>query len=156
MADSAAPASAKIWSPVDGFGGNGTDAATDIYTRCITDGPFTGLRPYYYSNDTIQHCITRFFQPGHPEAGLQEMIGWQYNADIIAAVNSNVNYLGFHPALEGGPHAVVHAAIAGDMGPLTSPNGKPSYSFRPCPDSSRNKAVLNQRRSNLLHASYAS
>ena len=71
--------------------------------------------------------------PAIPEAGLQEMLGYAYDASVIADVNANSQFITFHGALEGGPHGAVHAGIggsAGDMGPLTSPNGSSrSYIF---------------------------
>jgi len=125
-ADSAAPASAKVWSPIDGFGGNGNVTLSDPWTHCITDGPFVNLRPTYYNNDTHPHCILRDFAPGHPEVGLAEMIGFQYTPEIVAEISAIPNFVDFHGNLESRPHAVVHAGIAqgdGDMGPTTSPNG---------------------------------
>ena len=93
----------------------------------MTDGPFKDLRPVYKSNDTHPHCLERDFYPAIPQANLQEMLGFGYTPTVIAGVNANNDFLSFHSALEGGPHGVVHAGIGGsygDMGPLTSPNGK--------------------------------
>ncbi|KAH8602017.1 hypothetical protein B0O99DRAFT_680168 [Bisporella sp. PMI_857] len=124
VASSSAPASAAVWDPVLGMGGNGTGPAGEY---CIADGPFVGLRPAYWGNATLSHCIRRDFFRAIPEADppFQEMLGWQYDSTVIADVFSNHNFLSFHGQLEGRPHAVVHTAIAqsnGDMGPLTSPN----------------------------------
>ncbi|KAH8678672.1 hypothetical protein BGZ60DRAFT_525419 [Tricladium varicosporioides] len=127
-ADSAAPASAKVWSPVDGFGGNGNLTLTDTFTHCITNGPFTSLRPAYYNNDTIPHCILRDFMPAIPQASppLQEMLGFAYTQAIVDEISTtNTNFGTFHGELESRPHGAVHAGIAqgdGDMGPITSPN----------------------------------
>lgn len=51
-------------------------------------------------------------------------------------MNANTEYTAFHNALEGGPHGVLHAAIAGDMGQLTSPNGEMSACHFLCRSSS--------------------
>jgi tyrosinase len=127
VADSAAPGSAKIWDPVTGFGGNGNPTNTsDPYGYCVTDGPFKKLTLAYKSNDTHSHCLERDFIPAYPQAGLQELLGWDYTPAIISTIMANNNYGSFHPALEGGPHNIIHGAVGGsygDMGPLTSPNG---------------------------------
>ncbi|RDL40017.1 uncharacterized protein BP5553_04357 [Venustampulla echinocandica] len=122
-ADSAAPSAAKVWSPVDGFGGNGNQSTPDVpFSKCVTDGPFTGLTLAYYNTEVRPHCLMRDFQPAHPEAGLQDMIGFQFTPEIVAEVSAYPDFSSFHGALESRPHAVVHAGVSGDMGPATSPN----------------------------------
>jgi hypothetical protein len=90
------------------------------------DGPFRNLRPTYWGLDVDPHYLSREFAPAHPEANLADMIGFQYTPAILDVVRSKPNYREFWSALEGGPHAVVHAGIGGstgDMGPISSPNG---------------------------------
>ncbi|KAG9230673.1 hypothetical protein BJ875DRAFT_537007 [Amylocarpus encephaloides] len=126
---SAAPASDPVWSLTAGFGGNGNTSTPNVpMSRCI-DGPLKTLRPTYYGETVRSHCVLRDFVAAIPQADppLQEMIGWQYSQEVIDGIlSSNPTFFTFHSALEGGPHGVVHAGIAGwsngDMGPLTSPN----------------------------------
>ncbi|KAH7309833.1 monooxygenase [Stachybotrys elegans] len=123
--DSGAPASASVWDPDTGFGGDGVSPDGSPFTWCVQDGPFAGLQLAYWNGDFHPHCLQRSFQPAHPEAGLQEMIGYAYDEEIIAGVFTHTEYVEFRPRLEGTPHGAVHAGIAGglgDMGPLTSPN----------------------------------
>lgn len=117
--DSAAPSSSLVWSPTEGFGGNGT---SDL---CVDNGPFVNLTLEYYGNATDPHCLMRDFYPAIPQANLQEMLGFQYTPAILEVVSANTDYSTFHPALECCPHGAVHAGIGsslGDMAPLTSPN----------------------------------
>lgn len=118
------PSSASIWSNQHGLGvgGNGTDHP-DPLQRCIK-GPFENLRPHFYGGAPRPHCITRSFQTTRPELPWGEMYGNLYSNNVINDVFRSDSYLTFRPSLEAGPHNPVHAGIGGDMGPVTSPNGK--------------------------------
>ena len=70
--DSGAPASASVWDPDTGFGGDGVSPDGSPFTWCVQDGPFAGLQLAYWTNDFHPHCLQRSFQPARPEAGLQE------------------------------------------------------------------------------------
>ncbi|KAI9154802.1 Tyrosinase ustQ [Paramyrothecium foliicola] len=123
--DSGAPASASVWNPATGFGGNGVSADGSAFSYCVPNGPFAQYRPTYWVNNTQPHCLQRAFRSGIPQANLQEMLGYAYDEDVIAGVFLYQDFLGFHTQLEFGPHSAVHTGIAGnfgDMGPPTSPN----------------------------------
>ena len=127
VADAAAPSLASVWDPVTGFGGNGTGIANTKFSFCVNDGPFANLQLRFWSNDTVTHCLQRQFTDAIPQAGLQEMLGFNYDQRAVDSVLATTPYLTFHGQLEGGPHASVHGGVGGsfgDMGPLTSPNGK--------------------------------
>ncbi|KAK4446660.1 hypothetical protein QBC34DRAFT_356297 [Podospora aff. communis PSN243] len=130
VADSGAPASAAVWDPVLGFGGNGSATSENGEGKWrVVDGPFRNLRPTYWNvTDTPDpHYLSRDFFRAIPEANppYQEMLGWQYNQDVMDTITPIDNYLNFRIQLESRPHGVVHSAIGGsrgDMGPNTSPN----------------------------------
>lgn len=125
--DSPAPASASVWDPETGFGGNGVSVDGSPFSYCVSDGPFVNLQPRFWGNDVRPHCLQRTFMEGHPEVGLQEMLGFAYDENVIDGLFTHTDYLSFKTPLESSPHGAVHAGIAGgtgDMGPLTSPNGE--------------------------------
>jgi len=151
-ADSGAPSKAAVWDPVTGFGGNGSDTDGNALFPRVANGPLRNLRPTYVDLDVNPHYLSRNFAPGHPEANLAEMIGFQYTPEIVAEVSSQTNYRDFWNQLESRPHAVVHAGISGDMGPVTSPNGNVSLLFGFSPPLC--KADSRVTRSYFLLASY--
>jgi tyrosinase len=129
-ADSGAPASADVWDPTTGFGGNGNQTTPSVFgTVCVLDGPFTVLNPVYWNNGVRPHCLQRSFAEttGDPPV---EMFGFNYTPDIVAQVSSETVYDRFNNQLENGPHAAVHQGVAGgfrglgDLGPASSPNGQ--------------------------------
>ncbi|KAK0618887.1 hypothetical protein B0T14DRAFT_429806 [Immersiella caudata] len=128
VADSGAPASAAVWDPVLGFGGNGSASSDNSPDKWrVVDGPFRDLRPTYWStlDQPDPHYLSRDFFPAIPQAGFQEMLGWQYDQSVMDTITPLTTYLEFRIQLESRPHAVVHFAIGGsrgDMGPFTSPN----------------------------------
>jgi tyrosinase len=128
-ADWAAPSKAAVWDPVLGFGGNGSDSAdgNGPGKLRVADGPFRNLRPTYWNGAVDPHWLSRDWLPGFPADGQPEMIGNAYGPAIMDEVNSWTVYERFWPALESSPHGAVHAGIGGgrgDMGPVSSPNGK--------------------------------
>jgi tyrosinase len=124
--DSHAPAAATVWDPVTGFGGNGTSPDDSPNSYCVTDGPFSDLQLAWLDSERVPHCLNRYFLQGYPDFGQPEMIGNAYNQEMIDGINLYQTFLDFHGRLESTPHGAVHAGISGDMGPQTSPNGKPS------------------------------
>ncbi|KAI9151401.1 Tyrosinase ustQ [Paramyrothecium foliicola] len=123
--DSAAPASASVWDPVTGFGGDGVSPDGSPFSYCVADGPFADFRPVFWGNETQPHCLQRQFMQAIPEAGLQEMLGFAYNENVVAGLFTHTDFVSFKSPLEGSPHGAVHAGISGsngDMGPMTSPN----------------------------------
>jgi tyrosinase len=133
--DAEAPASASVW---DSFGGDGVSPDGSPFSYCVRDGPFKDYEPVYYANDTRPHCLLRNFA-GPVDEGWPEMLGFLYRQEVVDQILLEPEFLTFHQQLENGPHAGVHAGIAGfagigDMSPTTSPNGmilQPSISSVP-------------------------
>ncbi|KAK1751256.1 hypothetical protein QBC47DRAFT_405960 [Echria macrotheca] len=126
VADSSAPSKAKVWDPVTGFGGNGNQTSTTWGTNCVLDGPFKNLQLKYWNTEVRPHCLLRVWEPGYPEYNITEMLGASYTPEVMATINAETTYEGWHNGLENGPHGAVHQGVgnfAGDMGPqLSSPN----------------------------------
>ncbi|KAH6856124.1 monooxygenase [Chaetomium sp. MPI-CAGE-AT-0009] len=130
VADSQAPASAAVWDPVTGFGGNGNMSSTEWGTQCVLDGPFTGLRPVYWNNAVSPHCLLRMFEPGYPEGGVPEMLGANYSPSVIDSIKMETTFDGFRHNLENFPHGAVHQGVGGfggDMGPQSSSPNDPMF-----------------------------
>ena len=127
MADSAAPSKAKVWDPNTGFGGNGTNAS-GFLKQCVRDGPFKNLRPAYWNTDYNPHCLVRLWLPS-PEAGLQEMAGYNYGPDDIEWLNSETVYSSYNGAMESGPHSSVHIGVGQQDGDLGANNASPNGMF---------------------------
>ncbi|CZS83131.1 unnamed protein product [Fusarium graminearum] len=118
-----------------GFGGDGSDTRTEnIYgtIRCVTNGPFSTLRPSYYGlsarvREYIPHCLHRRVTDGQTSGSID--LAELYNGTNVAIVQEDTNFLTYHQALEQGPHQAIHTAIGGEMNPATSPNGKLYLTF---------------------------
>jgi tyrosinase len=92
--------------------------------NCVQDGPFANIRLRYSDTEVRPHCLRRQFMEGFPESGLQEMIGFAYDDNVVAGLFTHTTYASFRFALEGGPHGAVHAGVGGDLGRNSSTNGK--------------------------------
>lgn len=126
VADSPAPAQASVWDPITGFGGNGSSPDGSWYSYCVPDGPFKDWHPRWYSGEDIPHCLQRQWVEAEPLANQQEMLGFAYDANVIAGLFVNDEFQNFASWLEGGPHSAVHFGVGkglGDLAPQTSPNG---------------------------------
>ncbi|KAI1464569.1 Di-copper centre-containing protein [Daldinia caldariorum] len=124
--DSDDTSKSSIWDPITGVGGNGSPEKTvqigwSTY-KCVVDGPFKDLVPAYVTNTYQPHCLRRTFNNGTEQIG--NMLSEAYTPDAVAKINALTDYVNFHNKLEGGPHGAIHSAVAGDMMPATSPNGK--------------------------------
>lgn len=121
------PTNDPMWSPVTGFGGNGSPDHQQKIGRwnysCVVDGPFKDLRPSYLQSDYAPHCLTRDFNNG-TDYYPGNMFGPSRSPEKIAEINAYTKYTDFHPNLENIPHGSVHSSVGGDMSPATSPNGQ--------------------------------
>jgi tyrosinase len=126
VADSPAPAQASVWDPDTGFGGNGSSTDGSWLSYCVRDGPFKDWRPRWWSGEDLPHCLSRQWVRGEPLANQQEMLGYAYDANVVAGLFVNTDFQEFANWLENSPHAAVHFGVGngqGDLAPNTSPNG---------------------------------
>lgn len=126
-------AQSPVMSSTLGFGGDGSDTRTEVpagdLVRCVDSGPFANLRPSYLATSPRtmvqqEHCLFRQLTDGenNPDAVTMAQI---YNSTYINNfVQTQNEYLRYHPALEGSPHGSIHASLGGEMNPTTSPNGQ--------------------------------
>ena len=113
-----------------GFGGDGSDSRKENINgdiRCVIDGPFSKLRPSYYGvsarvREYIPHCLHRRLSDGETPDSIR--FAKLYNGTNVDLVQKKASFATDHDVLEQGPHQAIHSAIAGEMNPATSPNGK--------------------------------
>jgi len=132
VSDAAAPAKASVWDPITGFGGNGVRTNDNGPRLRVVDGPFKDYRPRYWNSDEDPHWLSRDWIPADPANGMPELVGNNYNATVVAEVNTNTVYDQFRDRLENGPHAAVHAGVAGGflgLGDMGFQNASPSGEF---------------------------
>ncbi|KAH7173346.1 uncharacterized protein B0J16DRAFT_418652 [Fusarium flagelliforme] len=114
------------------FGGDGTWDTTEETTsggtrKCVPDGRFSKLRPYYLEDtpkvlESGGHCFFRSMpEVSEPEA-YQMMVPTISKKNIDELVNNSKNWTYFATTTEGGPHGSIHASLGGEMNPTTSPN----------------------------------
>ncbi|KAF2761943.1 monooxygenase [Pseudovirgaria hyperparasitica] len=122
--DVASMPSSPVFSPINGFGGNGSpDKAMQLdgnTQRCVADGPLKDLQLPYFGDNAEPHCLLRTFNAGGEDAG--DMLSPNYTPDAVEQVMQSQDYDSFRIALESGPHGAIHAALGGDMSPATAPN----------------------------------
>lgn len=116
-----------IWDAETGFGGNGRPNKTEYVpgegeVNCVTDGPFSDLRPAYFGLSYEPHCLFRNWNNGTNQSG--NMFGPNYSPAAVSKVLAQQTYPDFRLQLEGGPHGAIHSGVGGDMSPATSPNGE--------------------------------
>ncbi|KAK7952803.1 Di-copper centre-containing protein [Apiospora aurea] len=105
-ADWADLAASSIWSPETGFGGDGNRSGpvTVGEGRCVTDGPFSELRPIKY-NHTYGQDLRRSFRP-----------------ESIGKIMRMRTYSDFAHELEYRLHNSLHYLVSGDFRALTAAN----------------------------------
>ncbi|KAF1963475.1 Di-copper centre-containing protein [Byssothecium circinans] len=125
-----------VFDPVTGFGGDGKRTASNEpgFQRCVVDGPFANTNltlamgwPDMTVPGNRLHCFTREFNSGgaRDENGnliIGDMQSGAYNSKVMDIIYGFDKYAEMHDMLEGLPHAQIHSAMFGDMGPATSPN----------------------------------
>jgi tyrosinase len=122
-------ANSSIWDGATGFGGDG-DINTPVTVgegRCVTDGPFTQLRPILYNHTYMDHCLSRGFRDNET---IGRLSGRPFSPEAIGRIIRKPTYEEFEKDVEHYLHNTMHTAIAGDFLALTAANGK-SYSAHP-------------------------
>lgn len=116
-------ANSSIWDSQTGFGGDG-DVNTPITVgdgHCVTNGPFSGLRPIQYNHSRTVHCLSRGFRDGKDQGRLPSST---YSPESIGQILGADNYKTFVHELENSVHNIMHLSIGGDFMALTAANGK--------------------------------
>lgn len=118
-------ANSSIWDTEAGFGGNG-DPESPVTVgggRCVTNGPFSGLRPIIYNHTFEEHCLSRGFRDGKVAGRLS---GTAYSPESIGEILREPTYKEFVRKVEYYLHNTMHQSIAGDFLAMTAANGKKS------------------------------
>ncbi|TGO13041.1 hypothetical protein BTUL_0078g00500 [Botrytis tulipae] len=104
--------SSPLWDPHTGFGGSGNTSAAVSVGRghCVTDGPFTELRPLYYDRDIQQHCLSRAFRTGET----LELAMSKISPAAVEAVLARQDYQNFTFWLEKDTHKSMPYVIQGE------------------------------------------
>ncbi|KAJ9477595.1 putative protein kinase [Pseudozyma hubeiensis] len=117
-ADANDVANDPIFSPTDGFGGNGDPNNGNV----VKDGPFAnftvdlsivGVGANLNKTMYNPHNLTRSFEPANTRA---------FTTAIVNEVQAIPGYADYRYNIESAPHGVVHAYVSGDMTPPHSPN----------------------------------
>lgn len=116
-------ANSSIWDSSTGFGGDGDlDSPVTVGEgRCVTDGPFSELRPIIYNHTYTRHCLSRGFRDGKAVGRLP---GRPYSPESIGSILREPTYKEFVRRVENYLHNTMHQAIAGDFLAMTAANGK--------------------------------
>jgi tyrosinase len=112
----------SVWDALTGFGGDGDSQSPETVGggRCVTDGPFTQLRPILYNHTYTKHCLSRGFRDGEI---LGRLPGASFSPEIIGNITRKASYEEFVKDIEYRLHNVMHVSIAGDFLALTAANG---------------------------------
>ena len=112
-----------IWDPYTGFGGNGNTSTGKSVGKgnCVTDGPFSTLRPVYYNQSYNSHCLSRGFGIGNDS---EEILSHKFDPVAIEQLLRHDTYGRFLAHLEGSIHDSIHRLIGGDFRAWTAPNGE--------------------------------
>jgi tyrosinase len=112
-------ANAPVWDNERGFGGNG-DPSAQISVgegRCVTNGPFAGLKAMFYGESYEPHCLSRGFQTGAELEELSDLI----RPDVIEDIMQKKDFSAFSEALEKNAHHFISGSIRGDFAKYTGP-----------------------------------
>lgn len=117
--DSEDLSAAPVWSPSDGFGGDGHGTCDKAFLRgcCVTDGPFANLQ---VAPGGV-HCLTRGFE-GDVEKRIE--LSRKARPSAIAHILNAQDYEDFNLRLEAGLHAVIPEFVGGDFALFWAPFGK--------------------------------
>ncbi|CAE6417122.1 unnamed protein product [Rhizoctonia solani] len=128
-----------VFDPVTGFGGTGTN----ITTRSpIATGPFVNFTVMAYAENWPQSGDGLYYNRPHylernlgsvidrndtvvvvPASEDGSMLSDRYSETMMNSIMTNgKDFESFRGPFEGIPHAALHDAIGGDMGPTSSPN----------------------------------
>lgn len=139
-------ANSSIWDHATGFGGDGDKDGPETVGegRCVTDGPFTELRPVIYNHTRKVHCLSRGFRDGDIKGRLS---GEKFSPENVGSILRLGNYTDFLQRVERDLHNTLHTSINGDFKAMTAANGSSSSSSSPL------ATVTNSSRPPLLLAS---
>ncbi len=124
-------ANSSIWDSSMGFGGDGDpDSPVTVGEgRCVTDGPFSALRPILYNHTYTRHCLSRGFRDGKAVGRLPRT---PYSPESIGSILRESTYKDFVRRVENYLHNTMHQAIAGDFLAMTAANGKGAMNLPFC------------------------
>ncbi|KAK5991853.1 Tyrosinase ustQ [Cladobotryum mycophilum] len=114
-------ANSSIWDSTTGFGGDGDPNSPETVGegRCVTDGPFSDLRPIIYNHTLVTHCLSRGFRDGDINGRLS---GTKFRPENIGDILRQQNYPDFLLRLERDLHNTLHTSINGDFKAMTAAN----------------------------------
>jgi tyrosinase len=123
-------AKSSIWDNSTGFGGDGDQKGPETVGegRCVTDGPFSELRPILYNHTFTQHCLSRGFRD---EKTFGRLPSSPYSPDSIGRILRESTYKDFVRNVEYYLHNTMHTSIAGDFLAMTAANGKELRKYTP-------------------------
>ncbi|KAH9231991.1 hypothetical protein K456DRAFT_1751177 [Colletotrichum gloeosporioides 23] len=107
-------AASSIWNNETGFGGDGEPESPLVVGggRCVTDGPFSHLRPIRYNRTYVEHCLARGFKTtdtsGRP-------LGPWFGPESIGKLMRSPSYREFEWEMENRLHNRIHRAVSGDF-----------------------------------------
>ncbi|TIC95046.1 Tyrosinase ustQ [Colletotrichum higginsianum] len=118
--------SSSIWNNVTGFGGDGDPAGPIVVGegRCVTDGPFSNLRPVRYNHTSLEHCLARGFR--NEDAAGRPLNTW-FGPESIGRLLRTPRYRDFEWDMENRLHNRMHRAVSGDFLSLTAANDPVFY-----------------------------
>ncbi|KAH8689854.1 monooxygenase [Talaromyces proteolyticus] len=102
----------SIWNGSTGF-------VTVGDGRCVTDGPFSGLRPVLYNHTYSQHCLLRGFRDGSKAGRLPST---PFSPESVGGLLREPTCEKFVRQIEFSVHNIMHLSIAGDFLALTAAN----------------------------------
>ncbi|WDK18396.1 hypothetical protein CGRA01v4_09681 [Colletotrichum graminicola] len=116
----------SIWNNVTGFGGDGDPAGPIVVGegRCVTDGPFSNLRPIRYNQTDLKHCLARGFR--NVDAIGRPLNPW-FGPGSIGRLLRTPGYRDFEWDMENRLHNRMHRAVSGDFLSLTAANDPVFY-----------------------------
>ncbi|KAK0615237.1 hypothetical protein B0T17DRAFT_381458 [Bombardia bombarda] len=116
-------ANSSIWSSSSGFGGDGDPLGTETVGggRCVTDGPFSDLRPIIYNHTYIPHCISRGFKDIKTNITGQ-ISGRPFSPESMGAILGKQTYKEFVKEVENQLHNSLHQSVNGDFKAMTAAN----------------------------------
>lgn len=121
------PAKSPVFDSEFGFGGNGNPNAPEAVGsgHCVTEGPFSDLRPKYYDNifenpndELLPRCLSRGFADG------DTFSGDLFSPEVMKELFSKTTFDDFLFYLERTPHNGIPLGIRGDFLTYTAPYGK--------------------------------
>ncbi|CAI0648534.1 unnamed protein product, partial [Colletotrichum noveboracense] len=116
-------AASSIWNNETGFGGDGEPESPLVVGggRCVTDGPFSHLRPIRYNRTYVEHCLARGFKTtdtsGRP-------LGPWFGPESIGKLMRSPSYREFEWEMENRLHNRIHRAVSGDFLAFADGNGE--------------------------------